>query len=104
MLPHAIHEAASMLLIQIVRIPADGVADFQLYESRVLPLLAQYGGRLERRLRSADGQIEVHLVSFPSAAALDAYRAAPERQAQLPLLERSGATTELIEVTEVDGD
>ena len=95
-------DRAPLLLVQIVRVPAEGVADFQRYESLVLPLLPKYGGRLERRLRSADGQIEIHVVSLPSRDALDRYRADPERQAQLPLLERSGAVTELIEVTDVD--
>ena len=93
-----------MLWVQIVRIPADGVADLQLYESRVLPLLPKYGGHLERRLRSADGCFELHVVSFPSAHDLDRYRADPERQAHLPLLERSGAKTELIEVTDITGE
>ncbi len=88
----------AILLVQIVRVPAEGIADFQRYESLVLPLLPTYGGRMERRLRSADGAIEVHVLSFPSADALDRYRTDPERQAQLPLLERSGAKTELIEV------
>ena len=90
-----------MLLVQIVRIPPEGVAGFQLYESRVLPLLPTYGGRLERRLRSADGTFELHVISFRSRDALDRYRADPERQAQLPLLTASGAKTELVEVAEV---
>lgn len=93
--------ADKLLLVQIVRIPAGGVADFQLYESRVLPLLSAYGGRLDRRLRSADGTFELHVISFPSREALERYRADPERQAQLPLLAASGAETELIEVAGV---
>lgn len=91
-----------MLLVQIVRIPAAGVEDFQRYESLVLPLLPKYGGVLERRLRSADGQIEIHVVSLPSQDALDRYRADPERQQHLALLERSGAITELIELMDVE--
>ena len=90
-----------MILVQIVRIPSAGIADFQLCESRVLPLLAKHGGRLERRLRSGDGTFELHVISFPSRDALDLYRADPERQAQLPLLEASGAQSELIDVTDV---
>jgi uncharacterized protein (DUF1330 family) len=93
-------EAQKLVLVQIVRVPAAGVADFQLYESRVLPLLPKYGGRLERRLRGENGRFELHVISFPSADAVDRYRADPERQAQLPLLARSGAQTELIEVAE----
>ena len=54
--------AGGLLLVQIVRIPPEGVAEFQRYESLVLPLLPKYGGKLERRFRSADGQIEIHVV------------------------------------------
>jgi hypothetical protein len=90
-----------LLLVQIVRIPADGIDAFQLFESRVLPLLAAHGGMLERRMRSADGQIEIHVISFPSAAALDQYRNDPERVRHLPLLEQSGAVAQLVEVTDV---
>ncbi len=90
-----------MLLTQIVRIPSEGVADFQRFESRVLPLLSRFGGALERRVRGHDGQFEVHLVSFPSQDALDAYLVAPERVAALPLLTASGAVAELVEVLDV---
>jgi uncharacterized protein (DUF1330 family) len=90
-----------MLLTQIVRIPADGVNAFQQFESRVLPLLPRYGGALVQRVRGRDGQFEVHLVSFPSQEALDAYLDDPERVAALPLHASSGAETELIEVLDV---
>jgi hypothetical protein len=90
-----------MLLTRIVRIPAEGVAEFQQFESRVLPLLPRFGGALERRVRGHDGQFEVHLVSFPSRDALDAYLIAPERVAALPLLSASGAIAELVDVTDV---
>lgn len=90
-----------MTLVQIVRIPAEGVASFQAFEARVLPLLAAYGGTLERRLRSGDGCVEVHVISFASADALERYRADPARVAALPLLEASGATAELIEMGDV---
>jgi hypothetical protein len=90
-----------MTLVQIVRIPPDGVAAFQQFESRVLPLLPAYGAAIDRRLRSADGCIEVHVLSFPSQDALDRYRADPARVAALPLLEQSGATSELIDMADV---
>jgi uncharacterized protein (DUF1330 family) len=92
---------AAVLLTQIVRIPADGVDDFQQFESRVLPLLPRHGGALVRRVRGRDGQFEVHLVSFPSQDALDAYLTDPERVAALPLRESSGAKSELVEVIDV---
>ena len=94
----------AMLWAQIVRIPASGVADFQQFESRVLPLLPKYRGALVRRLRGRDGEFEVHLVSFPSEADLDAYRVDPVRVAALSLLESSGAEAELVEVVDIDAD
>ncbi len=90
-----------MMLVQIVRIPAEGVTAFQRFESAVLPLMPNYGGKLERRLRSADGRIEVHMLSFPSQQALDAYRADPVRVEHLPLLAESGAVAELLELADV---
>ena len=90
-----------MTLVQIVRIPAEGIDAFREFESHVLPLMPRHGGRLERRLRSADGQTEIHIVSFPSADALQRYMADPGRAQYLPLREQSGATSELIEVTDV---
>lgn len=88
-------------LCAILRVPASGVALFQAYEDAVLPLLSRHGGALQRRLRTADGTAEVHVLWFPSAAALDAFRADPERAAQVGLLERSGATAEVLAVTDV---
>lgn len=83
------------------RIPAEGVVLFQQYEDAVLPLLADYGGMLERRLQSADGTREVHIVSFPNEAALQSYRGDPRRAAQASLLQRSGAEVEVVAVSDV---
>lgn len=91
-----------MTLVQIVRIPAEGVAAFREFESHVLPIMPRYGGRLERRLHSDDGTVEVHIVSFPSAEALERYTSDPDRVRHLPLRDASGASSELIEVTDVD--
>lgn len=94
----------ALTLMQIVRIPAEGVETFRRFESYVLPLLATHGGMLERRLRGDDGRTEVHLVSFPSREALQAYMDDPERVRYLALREESGATSELIEVIDVVDD
>jgi uncharacterized protein (DUF1330 family) len=50
--------------VLIARIPPAGVEAFQRYEAAVLPLLAEHGGRLARRLRTDGGEVEVHLVEF----------------------------------------
>lgn len=90
-----------LTLALIARVPAAGVADFQDYETRVLPLLAEHAGKLERRLRNADGTVELHVVSFDSHEALQRFRADPRREAAAPLLQRSGAAIEMHEVTDV---
>lgn len=88
-------------LVLTARIPAAGVADFQAYEAIVLPLLAVHGGALERRLRNADGTIEVHIVRFASSEGLESFRADPRRTAAQPVLARSGATVEVSMVADV---
>jgi uncharacterized protein (DUF1330 family) len=93
-----------MTLVQIVRIPAEGIAQFQAFEAQVLPIMSRYGGSLERRLRSMDGRIEIHIVSFPSRDALDRYTNDADRTQHLPLRDASGASSELIEVVDVPAE
>jgi antibiotic biosynthesis monooxygenase (ABM) superfamily enzyme len=87
--------------VLIARIPAEGVADFRAYEDAVLPLLREFSGHLERRLRSSDGTTEMHIVSFASEANFQNYRNDPRRAAQAWLLEKSSATLDLLPVTDV---
>jgi hypothetical protein len=85
----------------IVRIPAEGITDFRAYEDAVLPLLPEYNGRLERRLRNPDGTIEMHIISFGSDADFQNYRNDPRRTAQARLLEKSSAKSELLPMANV---
>ena len=87
-----------MLLVQIIRIPAEGVSAIRIDRA----LMPNPGGKLERRLRSADGRIEVHMLSFPSRQALDAYRAHRTRVEHMPLLTESGAKAELLELADIE--
>jgi uncharacterized protein (DUF1330 family) len=87
--------------VLVARIPPAGVEAFQRYEAAVLPLLGEHGGRLARRLRTGDGEVEVHVVEFASAGAFDAYRADPRRAEHAALLEASGARLELLAVEDV---
>lgn len=93
--------AGRVTLALIARIPASGVADFQAYEDRVLPLLSDYGGELQRRLRNGDGTVELHILAFPSAGHLARFRADPRRADAASLLTSSGAMTELLELDDV---
>jgi len=91
----------SVTFLLLARLPAGGATAFDAYEDEVLPLLAEYGGRLERRVRSLDDRTEAHLVSFPGEQEFAAYRADPRRAATAPLLEESGASIELLPVRDV---
>ncbi|WP_369031550.1 hypothetical protein [Streptomyces adonidis] len=93
--------AMAVTYLMLARLPEGGLGAFDAYESAVLPLLAEYGGRLERRLRTMDDQVEAHLLTFPGSEDLAAYRADPRRSAAAPLLESSGAAVELLAVRDV---
>ena len=82
-----------MILTQLFYVHPGQEAVFDAFEATVIPLLAHHGGELLLRLRpqgpsvvsaSIEVPYEVHLVRFPSDAALDAYTDDPVRQAALP--------------------
>lgn len=87
--------------LMLARLPEGRLDAFDAYESTVLPLLAEHGGRLERRLRTPDDRVEAHLVSFPGDEDFAAYRADPRRSSAAPLLDSSGAAIELLAVRDV---
>jgi hypothetical protein len=87
--------------LMLARLPEGRLDTFDAYESAVLPLLAEYGGCLERRLRTLDDRVEAHVVSFPSDEDFAAYRTDPRRSTAGPLLESSGAEVELLAVRDV---
>ena len=94
-------QSNSVTFVLIARIPPEEVADFRAYEEAVLPLLPEFNGRLERRLRNPDGTVEMHIVSFASDADFQNYRNDPRRAAQARLLEKSTAKLELLPMTDV---
>ena len=95
------HQTDLITFALIARIPPEGIEDFRAYEDAVLPLLPEFNGRLERRLRNPDGTIEMHIVSFASDADFQKYRNDPRRAAQAWLLERSSARLELLPMANV---
>ncbi len=92
---------SSVTYVMTAHLPARGIEAFRRYEDAVLPLLAEHGGRLERRLRSPDGRTEVHIVEFPSPESFESYRDDGRRQELLPVLDQSGASIELLELYDV---
>ena len=93
--------SARLTFVLIARVPPDGVGSFQAYEKAVLPLLSEFGGLLERRLRNSDGTIEVHIVSFDTDRDFQRYRNDPRRAALSHLFEASAARNELLAMTDV---
>jgi uncharacterized protein (DUF1330 family) len=75
------------------------------YEDEVLGIASGYGGRVLQRARSrgAGGQpLEIQLLEFPSAQALDAFMTDGRRQALAGERDRVISQTEIIEVQLVD--
>jgi hypothetical protein len=94
-------ETDPVTVVLIARIPAEGIGHFRAYEDAVLPLLPEFNGRLERRLRNQDGTVEIHIVSFASEADFQNYRNDPRRLARASLLEKSSAIRESLAMTNV---
>ena len=65
---------SNVTFVLIARMPPEGISIFAAYEDHVLPLLAEHGGVLQRRLRSEDGLVEIHVVCFPSTLAFARFR------------------------------
>ena len=86
---------SKITLVITAKIPIKGVPAFQKYEDLVLPLLPQYGGVLEQRLRNDDGTLEVHIISFDSQSSFDDYRNSPERAKHSHIMEKAKAVIEL---------
>jgi antibiotic biosynthesis monooxygenase (ABM) superfamily enzyme len=95
------HQTNRVTFVLIARIPPEGIEDFRAYEEAVLPLLPEFNGRLERRLRHPEGTVEMHIISFASAADRQNYRNDPRRTAQAWLLEKSSAKLELLPMADV---
>lgn len=81
-----------MLVVVRIDLSDADLAAFERYEAEVLPLVAEHGGRLERRLRGA--AVELHILNFPSQETFHAYLGDPRREAFQALWAQSGAAAE----------
>lgn len=91
-----------MLILVHIDLSKTEMSTFESYEAQVLSLLGRYGGRIVERLRSLDATTEVHLLDFPDANALEAFRADPTRAALQELWLSTGASSNLTEVRRLD--
>lgn len=85
----------------VADVPRDGVEAFQEYEREALALLSEHGGRVERRLRTADELVEVHVVSFGSRNGLGSYLNDHRRLAHRELLAGVDLVQRVLEVKDV---
>ncbi len=92
----------SLLLLVQLFIHPERATEFRRFETEAARIMGRHGGRIERVIRPTgsprDAALphEIHLVSFASAAGLEAYRADPELRALAPLRESAIARTEVI--------
>jgi antibiotic biosynthesis monooxygenase (ABM) superfamily enzyme len=69
-----------MTLIVLLWVLPERRAEFERFESRAAEIMRDHGGCIERRVgiaADAGAPDEVHVVTFPDAAAFDAYRSDP---------------------------
>ena len=71
-----------ILLVSVWLREGDVIA-FESFEQKIAAIQAKHGGRIERAIRSSGGQtgeqpFETHIVRFPDAASLTAYRNDPD--------------------------
>jgi hypothetical protein len=71
------------------------------YEDRVLALLGDHGGTVERRMRTGDGASEVHIIVFASRSGFDAFLVDPRRLALRAEAGDAAPTTRVLEVSDV---
>jgi uncharacterized protein (DUF1330 family) len=90
-----------VLIAMIADVESGSVERFRAYEVLVLPMLTQHGGRLQRRVRSADGTTEIHLVEFDSEAGYNAYMDDPARQAARASLDGAQIEQRVLFVSDV---
>lgn len=71
----------SVILLVSIWLKDNDVAAFEAFERRVARIQARHGAKIERAIRlgtqDASTPFEVHIVRFPGAKELSAYRADP---------------------------
>ena len=80
--------------------------DFARFEALAFSIVARHGGSLQRRLALRDGAAsdtpdELHIVTFPSREAFEAYRADPELMSLAALRARAIVRTVIWEGAEL---
>ena len=75
---------------------------FESYERKVLPLLKKYQAELELSVRSVDGATETHVLYFPDNICFEGFLSDPIRTALTNDWKRTGVTSTISDVEQVD--
>jgi hypothetical protein len=93
-------EQKPLLVVAILTIAPGAVDQFREFERRAARILSRHGGVMERVVAVepsiADGQREVHLLSFPSKEAFAGYRSDAELASLSELRSACVARTEIL--------
>jgi uncharacterized protein (DUF1330 family) len=104
------NENTMLYYTQLIFVKKGKEEEFNSFEDRVLPLLANHGGELVYRLRpdnesfiegAAELPYEIHLVTFKSVEGFKSYGADPQRLAFIGLKNESVERVVLIEGKEL---
>lgn len=91
-----------MILHARIDLSGADLEKFESYENAVIPLLDRYGIKLVERLRAEDGSCEVHVIEAPDMAAMEQFRADPDRAKVQYLWDEAGATGQITPMTRLD--
>lgn len=90
-----------LVLVATLTVRREARSAYRQYEAAAVRIMSPHGGRIERVIEldgeeSAETFREVHIVTFPDAAAFDAYRADPEITALAALRKSAIVSTEIL--------
>ncbi|MFO7537705.1 MAG: DUF1330 domain-containing protein [Chloroflexota bacterium] len=90
-----------MILVAILTIRQDFLEEYHAYERRAAEIMAKHGAGIERTVvvESNPNEAtfkEVHILRFPNADALNAYKADPQLLELAPIREKLIVHTELL--------
>jgi uncharacterized protein (DUF1330 family) len=90
-----------MTLVVILTVRRGQLEIFRAFEAQAAAIMARYGGAIERTVvippgTGSDLLREVHIVTFPDAAAFVSYREDPDLHRAAPMREVSVEETEIL--------
>lgn len=88
-------------IVALVEMASGHTVAGRRYEDAVLAMLDRFGGRVERRMRTADGSSEVQILAFEARAGFEAVLEDPQRLSLRAALGDAAPTTRVLEVFDV---